>query len=848
MVYVSSKHSNKIQVFSREGNFSRSFSTSGYPWQLDFYQNLLVVALANHNRVEVFDLNGTSLGYFGQSGTALGQVNHPTAVAFDPLGKLHVSEQNNHRIQIFETNGTSLGTYGFFGRQNYSPYGVDKTDEGTFLVTETSGHRVVEIDQNGSILCVITSEGNEEGKVNHPRDVHLGKDNRIYVCDTNQHRVHIFDRNGTFIRMFGTQGSANDQFNQPWASLASETEIFVLDRYNHRIQVFDHNGTYLRSLGGYGNLEGKFNNPMDLDWDDEGNLVVVDHSNRRLVHITTSGQFIRQYTTPNHEHFVSNLNNGLLLLTRNNNLGVYDLKGSRLKEWYDNQLNEAKTVSLEDGGFARVSKYSKTLKVYRSSYRNIRLDPNDGIPLPEVLSVVQREGTNLLDINFTINDSNDSKVEAGMLAFVDGGNDLSKVIIPSVFSGSIVGKLDDNVSTNQEHSVAWNVGEDWSAGFGELQVEILAKDSRNLLDLHFLSLPVGGDGNASNLIINRSPLTDADFLSVWYWLLATGDTGIELLGSSIVPILEGEAPSFQPSDPGNVLAWLDANDLDANASTATEEDGTVVSEWGNIADASKPFTQNNTSKQPVLRANVLNSKAGVFFDDVDDGMASTLQINAYPYTVAVLFNCLNTSGTSRRAVQGSTNWLIGPHSNRVGYHPNAGWVSFRVPLVANKFFLAVGITTEQESRFYVNGKDETENSSARSVPGTLHLAGSGGYSGEKLNGYICEMIAYDKALSSTELSNLNEYFAYKWGIRSAYADGSLTTTAGREYILNKMNLREATTEEVQRAREGAISGSVNQFTPSFQVGPNERPQRINEYGFDTHTSNGVWVVPKSTNP
>ena len=117
MVYVSSKHSNKIQVFSREGNFSRSFSTSGYPWQLDFYQNKLVVALANHNRVEVFDLNGTSLGYFGQSGTALGQVNHPTAVAFDPSGKLHVSEQNNHRIQIFETNGTILGTYGFFGRR-----------------------------------------------------------------------------------------------------------------------------------------------------------------------------------------------------------------------------------------------------------------------------------------------------------------------------------------------------------------------------------------------------------------------------------------------------------------------------------------------------------------------------------------------------------------------------------------------------------------------------------------------------------------------------------------------------------------------------------------------------------
>ena len=161
--------------------------------------------------------------------------------------------------------------------------------------------------------------------------------------------------------------------------------------------------------------------------------------------------------------------------------------------------------------------------------------------------------------------------------------------------------------------------------------------------------------------------------------------------------------------------------------------------------------------------------------------------------------------------------------------------------------MAVGVTTDQESRFYVNGKDETTNQGARYWPGSLHLGASGG-SGERLNGYICEMLAYDKALSSTELADLNEYFSYKWGIRQSYADGSSTTATGRSYLLDKMNLREATTDEVQRAREGAVSGSVNQFTPSFQVGPYERPQRVNEYGFDTNTNSGIWVVPVATNP
>ena len=76
-----------------------------------------------------------------------------------------------------------------------------------------------------------------------------------------------------------------------------------------------------------------------------------------------------------------------------------------------------------------------------------------------------------------------------MLAFVDGGNQLSKVIVPQSFVGSIAGKLDGNVSTNQNHTVVWNVGADWSVGFGELEVAILAKDDRDLLNLHFLDSP-----------------------------------------------------------------------------------------------------------------------------------------------------------------------------------------------------------------------------------------------------------------------------------------------------------------------------------------------------------------------
>ena len=62
-------------------------------------------------------------------------------------------------------------------------------------------------------------------------------------------------------------------------------------------------------------------------------------------------------------------------------------------------------------------------------------------------------------------------------------------------------------------------------------------------------------------------------------------------------------------------------------------------------------------------------------------------------------------------------------------------------------------------------------------------------------------------------------------------------------FLNLMNLREATAAEVTRAKEAGTPGVINQFTPSFKVGPDERPVKVNEYGFDVGATSGFWVVP-----
>jgi hypothetical protein len=111
---------------------------------------------------------------------------------------------------------------------------------------------------------------------------------------------------------------------------------------------------------------------------------------------------------------------------------------------------------------------------------------------------------------------------------------------------------------------------------------------------------------------------------------------------------------------------------------------------------------------------------------------------------------------------------------------------------------------------------------------------------------VVEILAFRNELNAEREDVLN-YLSKKSNIPIvglSLAKGSSTTAVGRGFLFDKMNLREATPDERNRAREGAILGTVNSFTPTFRVGPNERPRKVNEYGFDTGTTSGYWVTPK----
>jgi hypothetical protein len=142
-----------------------------------------------------------------------------------------------------------------------------------------------------------------------------------------------------------------------------------------------------------------------------------------------------------------------------------------------------------------------------------------------------------VDVDYTVKDADNATVQTAVLAFKDGGNSLADVVSIRSFAEGTGNKLGSNIATGQTHRFTWDVARDWSTDFGEVQLEILAKDGRDLLNLDFIHIPAGG--NDPSLKISRTPLNDNDFLSVWYWLIATGDPELRLQNGEILPTAVG---------------------------------------------------------------------------------------------------------------------------------------------------------------------------------------------------------------------------------------------------------------------------------------------------------------------
>ncbi|XP_026673475.1 uncharacterized protein LOC113464921 [Ceratina calcarata] len=252
-VVVSDRSNHRIQIFTLDGGFVRSFGTLGTdPGQfnrpagvtVDSRKRIIVADKDNH-RIQAFTMDGQFLFTFGKKGQETGQFNYPWDVAVNSQCQIVVSDTRNHRIQLFTKDGIYLRKYGHETNSKMwylldSPRGVAFNIDGEIVVTDFNNHKVLIINSSLSEIRVLQCDSAGSEKLfNRPQGVITDVLGNIIVADSKNHRIQVFNRHGFLIWKFGSYGSGITEMDRPSGiALTHDGRIVAVDFGNNRVLIF----------------------------------------------------------------------------------------------------------------------------------------------------------------------------------------------------------------------------------------------------------------------------------------------------------------------------------------------------------------------------------------------------------------------------------------------------------------------------------------------------------------------------------------------------------------------------------------------------------------------------------
>jgi hypothetical protein len=171
------------------------------------------------------------------------------------------------------------------------------------------------------------------------------------------------------------------------------------------------------------------------------------------------------------------------------------------------------------------------------------ISPAQAWPEITYLNVSRREGTNLFDIYYRLEDADSASAEVRAMVMDETAAELAdrryvnKFLLPMV---SFVEDTQDNIGTgvatgtDLKHLV-WDAGADMGASRKGIFIHLMVSDGRPPLSLHFVTLPALND-QPELQISKYTGFGNTGMLdNLWLWLLAKGTVklaGSQLLGTT----------------------------------------------------------------------------------------------------------------------------------------------------------------------------------------------------------------------------------------------------------------------------------------------------------------------------
>ena len=267
-------------------------------------------------------------GYSGEGGAAkAAALNNPFDIAFDPAGRLVLSDTFNHCIRRVDlatgviTTIAGTGHAGFRGdggpagaAQFNEPYGVVIDRAGTIYIADRLNRRVRRIDGATGIVTTLAGTGEVDpgGKddaagatgLAEPNGLALSPDQtRLFVTDVADHRVRVVDlAAGTIATFAGTgeglhagDGGPGRQaaiFGARAVAVGADGAVFILERQGGTLRRVDPASGIIATIAGtgargYGGddgaaIEAVFDRPKELALTPSGDVLVVDTENHAI--------------------------------------------------------------------------------------------------------------------------------------------------------------------------------------------------------------------------------------------------------------------------------------------------------------------------------------------------------------------------------------------------------------------------------------------------------------------------------------------------------------------------------------------------------------------------------------
>ena len=369
----------------------------------------------------------------------------------------------------------------------------------------------------------------------------------VYVLSRGLTRVRVFSATGTFLREWGQWGREDGQFdlegatgNTMIAVNSKTSEIYVCDPGNARVQVFSSTGTFLRKFGQAGSLPGQFQtgSPSAIVAADNGHVIVANSngaSDPGVKIFDSNGTYLRgvglEYASAS-VYGIAGTNDGLVMVNyaHYNDLNYPPYLRIPILDPGENYANVGGMPAIrafsggafsKRGDFYSVSgnRVSVAVREYTDA-SNFPAAP--GIPQPMVLSASQRAGVNLVDIDYQVKDADSATVTTALLAVRDGDTRprIGYSVGMRTFVEGTSGNVGVNQPTGQTRHLTWNMPADWAIDYATFEIEVLAKDSRNLLGIHWITVPASGDQPAFQ--VSSAPIVDTQLRNLWLWFIGTG--------------------------------------------------------------------------------------------------------------------------------------------------------------------------------------------------------------------------------------------------------------------------------------------------------------------------------------